>query len=114
MSNKLCPVCGHEVHGMGDCKVIVDESWDGEDESVILCDCALTPFEAGLMIERDEASKLAAMMYYGYAEEADNYSYLVCDESAGWHSHHFKWCAFCGGVVLAVGNGKFGCERCKS
>jgi len=38
----------------------------------------------------------------------------ACDESAGWHSHHFKWCAFCGGVVLAVGNGKFGCERCKS
>jgi len=63
MNNGLCPECGHDVlvlHGDDGCHMIIDESWDGEDESVFYCDCELTPCEIELMFERDEARKLAA------------------------------------------------------
>jgi len=111
MNNGLCPECGHDVlvlHGDDGCHMIIDESWDGEDESVFYCDCELTPCEIELMFERDEARKLAAMLYYRYA---DNLAQYFIDDGLG--ERRFKWCPECGGEIAVIGRGEFRCAKCE-
>ena len=106
---KTCPGCGHEVgmwHDEDGCSMIVDESWDGEDEAVFYCDCELTP-EDIFAQERDEARKAMAAILDDMPYQ-DRYSgeYILSEDK--WHT---RWCKHCGGEVAIIDNG-FACKKC--